>query len=132
MTIILTGIDALCVQLALDDDGDLPEQPYLKRGADAIMQKIGCRFKFFFGEWFLDTRLGVPWFQYILVKNPDRILVNAIFRKILVTTPGIKTVLRFDSTLDKATRTLTASFECQLDNGSTLTVEKEPFILVGK
>ncbi len=118
------------VTLALDPaTGDLAFPPYWLRGAAAVAQKVRVRFRFFAGEWFLDRRLGVPYFRDILIKNPDRLVVSTVFRGVLTLTPGIKRVASFSSSLDVSTRTLTADFEATLDNGVPLVAKSEPFIL---
>ena len=39
--------------------------------AERIAQQILISLRFWLGEWFLDTRQGVPYLEYILVKNPN-------------------------------------------------------------
>lgn len=133
MSIDAIGVstDLNYAELALDvATGDLAIPVKLLKGADAIAQRIRTRFRFVKGEWFLDKRLGVPYFDYILIKNPDPVLVSAIFRRVLMTTPGVKQVKRFTATLDKATRTLTVDFEALLnDDTTTLVANAEPFII---
>lgn len=99
------------------------------KGAPAVVQKVRIRFKFFLGEWFLDTRLGVPYFQNILIKNPDPSVISAIFKKVLRTTPGVTAVRTFDATLDRVARRLTVDFLAVLDDGSVAIAQAEPFII---
>jgi len=49
--------------------------------------KLRNRFQLFLGEWFRDTRVGLPWFQYILIKNPSIPVVQNILRRVIVSTP---------------------------------------------
>lgn len=107
--------------LALDPaTGDLPRKPFLLRGTDAIIQKFKCRAQFLLGEWFLDTRLGVPWLQRILIKNPDLTVITAILTQVATGTPGIASVKSFDTSLDRNTRKLDCNFVAILDDGSTV------------
>lgn len=115
--------------LALDSLGDLPDQPYIAVGPDAVIQRVRCRFKFWLGEWFLDKRLGVPYREYILVKNPNTVLISFIFRRVLLGTPGVSSVSYFRATIDAPTRTLTADFEALLEDGTVIRATAEPFIL---
>lgn len=117
-------------EFALDPvTGDLRFPPVIIFGGEAVAQRVRVRFKWFLGEWFLDQRLGVPYFQDILIKNPDPILISFIFKKVLTTTPGVASVSTFNATLDAATRTLTVSFEATLDSGGLLTAAAVPFII---
>lgn len=102
--------------LALDEDGDLAIPVRIIRGPEAIIQRINSRFGFFLGEWFLDRRLGVPYYRDVLVKNPSIPLVTSVFRRVLAGTPGVERVLSFKASLAPATRTLTASFEALLED----------------
>jgi hypothetical protein len=117
-------------ELALDPTtGDVLLPIQIIRGAEAVAQRIRVRFRFFLGEWFLDTRLGVPYYRDILIKNPDSILIGFIFRQVLLTTPGVKSVASFSASLERATRTLTVTFEAQLEDGTELRAVAEPFII---
>jgi hypothetical protein len=72
-------------ELALNlTTGDLLIPPKIIRGAEAVAQRVRVRFRWFLGEWFLDERLGVPYYSDILVKNPDPILISFIFRRVLL------------------------------------------------
>lgn len=116
--------------LALDLlTGDLEFPPRLIYGAEAIAQRIRVRFKWFFEEWFLDQRQGIPYYRDILIKNPDPVLISFIFRRALLTTPGVVSVSKFNASLNKSTRHLTVNFEATLSDNGILTADAEPFIL---
>jgi len=102
----------------------------LVRGADAIAQRIRTRLLFFSGEWFLDKRLGIPYFDQILVKNPRLPVVNEIFRKAVKGVPGVASVSNVSTTItDRLARVGTVDFEATLDDGLVLTAKDEPFIV---
>ncbi len=126
---IPTAVIALSAWALDPATGDLALPITLLFGADAVLQKIRSRFRFFKGEWFLDTRLGVPYLQIVLVKNPDLILINAIFSKVLATTPGVASVDSFTCLLDRPTRTLTCTFQITLSDGTKVIAQAEPFII---
>lgn len=99
-------------------------------GSRMVRQTIACRFRFFLGEWFLDTREGVPYYRDILVKNPDPSVVASVFRRVLVTTPGVLSVLRFELRADFPNRTLRFDFEVQSTDGPiVVTPDDEDFIV---
>jgi hypothetical protein len=124
-------LDLLYAELALDPTtGDLAIPARIIRGAEAIAQRLRVRFRFFLGEWFLDRRLGVPYFRDVLKKNPDEILIASILRTVLLSTPGIARVDTLEARLDRPTRTLSVNFVALLEDGSTiLRAVDEPFIL---
>jgi len=77
---------------------------------DSIAQNLRIRLQFFLGEWFLDRRLGVPYYQQILVKNPGTNLVRSVFRKAITTTPGVISLDALETDYEGTTRTLTVAF----------------------
>ena len=102
----------------------------LVTGVDAIVQQLTIRYRFFLGEWFLDTREGVPWYQRILIKNPGFSDVNAILRQVAVDTPHIAKVNRFDSSFDPTTRELTVALWAVSDEDEPVELNR-PFIIGG-
>lgn len=80
-------------------------------GADEVVQRLRQRLRAFLSEWFLDTSLGVPYFQEILKKNPQQGVVDAILKKHIVTTPGVIELLEYAYVVDTAGRTSTLTFK---------------------
>lgn len=89
----------------------------LVRDARAITQKVENRFRFFLGEWFLDIREGVPYFQQILIKGPSIKVVRQLFLKVITTTPGMADVIDFDMQYNGTTRTLSYQWSGITDTG---------------
>lgn len=85
-----------------------------------IAQKLTNQLRLILGEWFQDTRIGIPYFQYIMIKNPDLRVIGQIFRSAFLQTPGVKDVLSADLNFITTTRTLSASFKIQTDSGAIL------------
>lgn len=100
-------------------------------GPDAVLQRVKVRFRFFLGEWFLDQRLGIPYYRDILIKNPDILLITTIFRRVLTTTPGVARVATFKAQLLTTERKLLCDFVAFLSDGSKIIALAEPFILTG-
>jgi len=101
------------MDLKLDSTGDLAIEDndlVLLDGVDAIAQDVEVRLRFFLGEWFLDTRLGVPYYQKILGQKPRLTAVAGIFRKAILTTPGMLSITNFEIDYDGPTRALSISF----------------------
>ncbi len=89
----------------------------LCRDARVITQRVENRFRFFLGEWFLDLREGVPYFQEILVKGPNVKVIRQIFLKVITTTPGMADVANFEMSYEASTRTLFYQWEGVTDTG---------------
>lgn len=94
-------------------EGDLD----LVRGGDAIVQAIKIRLQFFKTEWFLNTEAGTPWFQSILVKNPDANVLQTIFRERILGTPGVDELTSLNLSFDSAARSLAVSFRVSTNLG---------------
>lgn len=120
--------------LRLDaDTGDLDLSSGTVRlvdGADEIAQKIRIRLRFFLGEWFLDTRLGVPWFQKVLGKKRKKAIVDVYIKRVVLTTPGVQSIDSFSMTFDGVTRKLSVSFTCVTTAGEVLTFD-DLFLIEG-
>ena len=106
------------MDLKLDDTGDLDVTNgnlTLLDGVEAVRQHWKIRNKFFLGEWFLDTRIGVAYYQTIFLKGTPLSVVRTIFRKVAQRTPGIARVDKLVADFDLATRRLKLEIEGKLD-----------------
>jgi hypothetical protein len=94
--------------------------------------KLRNRFRLFAGEWFLDTRVGVPYFTSVFgVKNPDLRLLRQLFTRVILQTPPFVAVSELDVTFDASTRTAALTFIAQTDTGALVKFsgDGEPFII---
>jgi len=106
--------------IKLDSSGDIDtSQPDLQQttGVDAIKQHIKQRLKTFYNEWFLDLRRGLPYFQHILVKNPDPVVVDSAFKRQILDTLGVLELIAFNIDVDISTRVMTLSFKALTSEG---------------
>jgi hypothetical protein len=104
------------MNILLDSSGDWAvsgSKLQLATERDEIAQIVATRLRTFLGEWFLDVRIGVPWFSKILKKNPNPAEVEALLIQTIVESPGIVTLKTFELTLDNKTRKLKVNFEAQ-------------------
>lgn len=92
----------------------------LVEGIDAIRQDVSTRLQFFKGEWFLDTRIGVPYYQSILIKNPNFTQVRFLLQQTVTTTPGVNTIDRFDMSFDSTKRSLSVDFSASTTEGQLI------------
>lgn len=84
---------------------------------EALRQFLKQRLQMFYGEWFLDSSLGVPYFQEIMTKQPSFEAVDAIFKRQILETPGITQLEEFNLEYDNATRSLSLGFRAKSTEG---------------
>lgn len=99
----------------------------LVTGIDAILQNSRIRFRFFKGEWFLNTTEGIPYFENILIKNPNSITMQSIFRQVILTTEGIASLSRFNLDTSKVSseRKARLSYTAVSDTGEIIEFDRE-------
>lgn len=59
------------MDILLDGNGDLAFKETDIILANSVRQKINIRLKWFFQEWRWDDEAGIPYFEYLFIKNPD-------------------------------------------------------------
>lgn len=93
-------------------------------------QVLFNRFRLFKGEWFLDQREGTPYFQYILIKNPNLKIVEQVLRQVILSVPSIIGIETFSISFDHVKRTLNFSFQAQTNTGAIISGgTNQPFIV---
>jgi hypothetical protein len=98
---------------------------------EAAAQRIAISLLMFTGEWFLDLAAGVPYYEEVLIKNPDLDLIRALFRRKVAEDAYVVDVPRCEVTFNNATRALTVEFDARLREGSELQILIEEGIVNG-
>lgn len=114
--------------LAQDSQGDLALATrnaakgltVVRDPATCAAQKLTNRLLLLLGEWFLDTRLGLPFLQAIAVKNPDLRVVKQIIQQVILGVPGIVAIQQLDVALGPDRRAL-VTLRAQCDDGAIIT-----------
>ena len=106
-------LDTETGDLVINAAGDLE----IVTGSDAVRQHLNLRLQFFRGEWFLDTRQGIPYFEEVLRKAPDLNVVQSLLREAIETTPGVLGISEFSLDYDGVTRTLSLDFRATTTDG---------------
>lgn len=109
--------------LALDSNNDVVLEAgdlTLVTGDDWIRQDIQQQLQFFSGEWFLDTTQGLPYFQYILIKNPNLDIVQALIQDTITGVEGVKELDGFEFGYDPESRQVTISVTARTTNGQVI------------
>ena len=107
------------MNLNLNSSGDLDftnNNFVLVEGSEEIKQLVQVRISTFLGEWFLDSSRGIPWFQDILKKNPNPVIVDAVLKNTVLETDGIKELISWDLDYDSSLRTLDLTFEAKVED----------------
>ena len=86
-------------------------------GAAWVRQAIETSLSLVKGEWFLDPTLGMPYFDQVLVKNPNLSLVRSVFKKAILAVPHVTGLPTLDLSFDRAARELSLSFVATTDLG---------------
>ena len=110
--------------LALDDVGDLAldsGRASLTRGAAAVRQRLGLRFKLWKGDWLLDRNVGIPYVQSIFGKG-TKVLAESILRRAASTCPGVASIESFQLTVG-TDRRASVAFEGRTVDGEALVGE---------
>lgn len=103
---------------ALAADGDL----YLNRNGDAeiigsIRQALQIKLKWFLGEWVFNPDLGVPYFEDILIKNPNQAIIEKDIREQILSVEGVTGIDSLSLSWDRQTRNLSCKFIAQTTEG---------------
>lgn len=94
-------------------NGDL----VITEGSDATRQRLLQALRFFRGEWFLDLSRGVPYYQNILVKNPNPLIIESVLKQTILDVQGVLELTQFDLNYDNSTRKLALDFEVRTSEG---------------
>jgi hypothetical protein len=87
------------------------------RGTNNILQDIVQNLSFFLGEWFLDNTKGIPYFQQILIKNPDQSKIDGFMINTILGTPGVLQLLSYSFQANYAQRILNVTFSAMTTSG---------------
>lgn len=102
----------------------------LTRESAVAATQLRNRFQFVKGEFFLDTRQGIPFFEFVFVKNPDVLLIKQLFKQVIVTTPGVTELLDMSVSFDAKERKLSFSFLARAEDGQVISGGSgRPFIV---
>ena len=93
------------IDLKLDATGDLELSAAGDISAtDSIVQAVRIRLLWFFGEWRLMPSLGFPYFENLLVKNPNESKLRHLIRETVMSVDGVTDVSEILFNIDKKSR----------------------------
>lgn len=96
----------------------------LVSGADEVTQRVRARLRAFYGEWFLNLRRGLPYYQDIFLKrqNPDRIA--SIIKLEILKTTGVLELMSYEQTINSSARTLSVSVRIKASDNEILNINE--------
>lgn len=94
-------------------DGDL----MIVSNAERVAQQVLITLREWLGEWFLNTSDGVPYLEYILVKNPNENHIRQILTEAIESVDGVTKVTELEFAFNRILRTLSVSYEIDTDYG---------------
>lgn len=84
----------------------------------SLCQQIKIHLRWIANEWRLGPELGFPWFEDVLVKNPNIELIRARIRDEIVSIDRVNSANVTLKELDPVRRTATFEFEAVTDEGT--------------
>lgn len=92
--------------------------------SESLVQRLKIKLSTWSGEWFLDTTLGVPYFETIFKKGTAKETIDNIFKVRIVSEPEVEALLSFESSIDKTFRIYSLVFTVRSSNGvETIPIE---------
>lgn len=89
----------------------------LNTGAESIRQAVVIVLRTLLGEWFRDVTKGMPFFQAILIKQPNIPAIRDIFKTAILSVDGVVSVSKIDLDFDRSARTLAVVWVASTDFG---------------
>lgn len=75
------------------------------------VQEVMIKLKWYFAEWVFDPKKGIPWFESILVKNPDIEGIKKRLIREMLDVDDVLEVPRMDIRIDSESRQAFISFK---------------------
>lgn len=85
--------------------------------AERVAQQIKIQLLTFLGEWFLDVTYGVPYLDYVLVKNPNFTLIRQIFWEQILKVEDVESVDSIEIEYNNSERTVTVEYSASTKYG---------------
>lgn len=85
--------------------------------AERVAQQILITLRFWYGEWFLNVNDGVPYLEYILIKQPNMAHIRQILTEQIQSVEGVKSVTDMMLEFDQRARTLLVEYSATTDYG---------------
>jgi len=109
--------------IALDSNNDMfADNGAIRRvvGGAQVVQHVRSRLLTYYGEWFLDTTAGVPYFEEVFIKPANLANVESLIKQTILQTEGVATLDSFELIFESNTRKLEVIFSATTDDGTAI------------
>lgn len=97
-------------------NGPLRKEETTQPLTETVGQRLKIRLLTFYGEWFINTVYGVPYFSRLLgQKQTSKAAADLIFQQQILAEDGVKEIVTFDSTF--VNRKYSLSFSVRVVTG---------------
>jgi hypothetical protein len=86
-------------------------------------QRLRTKLRRFLGEWFLDVRLGVPYYRDIFLKSPNLPVIRSLFSAQIAGDVAVARLESLTMDFDPVTRRLDVTFVARLVTGDLVSVD---------
>lgn len=102
--------------ILLDRDGDIR----LTEMGDILLvtspvQEVMIKFRWYYAEWVFDPEKGIPWFESVLVKNPDVEGIKKRLIREMLEVDDVLEVTRLDIHVNPESRNAVINFQFRTD-----------------
>jgi hypothetical protein len=87
---------------------------------DSVAQAIKIRLLWFWKEWRFAPDFGVPYFEEVLIKNPNKLRVRQVLREAILSVEEVERVEDLTVEVDTSTRVLTVKYTANCRENSVL------------
>lgn len=98
------------MDIKLTKNGDLDFSTGDIQMTDDLAQKVTIHLRWFRNEWRLGPKFGLPYFQTVLVKNPDIAAITSAIRSEIMKVDGIAGVSELNVSVDSQNRSMKCGF----------------------
>ena len=107
------ALDAKTHDIVVTADSDV----FFIDNAERVAQQIKIQLLTMLGEWFLDITHGVPYLEYILVKNPNFELIWQILKEQIQNVDDVEAVNSLELDYDSHQRRLSVTYAAETTYG---------------
>ena len=107
------ALDAKTHDIVVTADSDV----FFIDNAERVAQQIKIQLLTMLGEWFLDITHGVPYLEYILVKNPNFELIRQILKEQIQNVDDVEAVNSLELDYDSHQRRLGVTYAAETNYG---------------